>query len=389
MSLFMNKIREKTCKIFYFKATSNLLFCQHIQMNVWAINKITRDIFLYFLSSDINLKSFSPNWEKAMKNYMCNLSCEELKLLCTISNNCPVQSRDCLTLQQKSSALSSILSLTRAEKASGLVKDEYFISQRKFPRKQLIIICAWKTTDNDLTGDIVLSVINSKFVHTTSFSYIKNKRRQIHSKIKLSHILKYLCMSEEPFYKLQSQDEFSQNSMCEIFKEKQFLHKGIFTRVEVTLYNNNCPGQSRDHLTLQRKFSALSSILSLTRAEKASGLVKDEYFISQRKFPRKQLIIICAWKTTDNDLTGDIVLSVINSKFVHTTSFSYIKNKRRQIHSKIKLSHILKYLCMSEEPFYKLQSQDEFSQNSMCEIFKEKQFLHKGLYKQLSQTVAS
>ena len=374
MSLFMNKIREKTCKIFYFKATSNLLFCQHIQMNVWAINKITRDIFLYFLSSDINLKSFSPNWEKAMKNYMCNLSCEELKLLCTISNNCPVQSRDCLTLQQKSSALSSILSLTRAEKASGLVKDEYFISQRKFPRKQLIIICAWKTTDNDLTGDIVLSVINSKFVHTTSFSYIKNKRRQIHSKIKLSHILKYLCMSEEPFYKLQSQDEFSQNSMCEIFKEKQFLHKGIFTRVEVTLYNNNCPGQSRDHLTLQRKFSALSSILSLTRAEKASGLVKDEYFISQRKFPRKQLIRICTWKTTDNDLTGDIVLSVINRKFVHTTSFSYIKNKRRQI---------------QKETFYELQSQDGFSQNSMCEIFKEKQFLHKGLYKQLLQTVAS
>ena len=355
----MNKIREKTCKIFYFKATSNLLFCQHIQMNVWAINKITRDIFLYFLSSDINLKSFSPNWEKAMKNYMCNLSCEELKLLCTISNNCPVQSRDCLTLQQKSSALSSILSLTRAEKASGLVKDEYFISQRKFPRKQLIRICTWKTTDNDLTGDIVLSVINRKFVHTTSFSYIKNKRRQI---------------QKETFYELQSQDGFSQNSMCEIFKEKQFLHKGIFTRVEVTLYNNNCPGQSRDHLTLQRKFSALSSILSLTRAEKASGLVKDEYFISQRKFPRKQLIRICTWKTTDNDLTGDIVLSVINRKFVHTTSFSYIKNKRRQI---------------QKETFYELQSQDGFSQNSMCEIFKEKQFLHKGLYKQLLQTVAS
>ena len=80
-----------------------------------------------------------------------------------------------------------------------------------------------------MIGDIVLSVINNEFVHTTSSSHIKNKRRRIHSQFKTrltaTHILKYLSMSKEEFHELQSQDEFSQDSLYESFKEKQFVHR--------------------------------------------------------------------------------------------------------------------------------------------------------------------
>ena len=58
-------------------------------------------------------------------------------------------------------------------------KDEYFVPQGKSPRNQLIRICTSETTDYDLIGDIVLSVINNEFAHATSSSYIKNKRRRI------------------------------------------------------------------------------------------------------------------------------------------------------------------------------------------------------------------
>ena len=85
----------------------------------------------------------------------------------------------------------------------------------KSPRNQLIRIYTSETTDYDLIGDIVLSVINNEFAHTTSSSLIKNKRRRIHSQFKprltTTHILKYLSMSKEEFHKLQSQDEFSQD----------------------------------------------------------------------------------------------------------------------------------------------------------------------------------
>ena len=42
-------------------------------------------------------------------------------------------------------------------------------------------------------------------------------------------------MSEVEFYELQSQDEFSQDSLYENFKEKQLVHGDLPWRI-----NNNC-----------------------------------------------------------------------------------------------------------------------------------------------------
>ena len=42
-------------------------------------------------------------------------------------------------------------------------------------------------------------------------------------------------MSEEEFHELQSQDEFSQDSLYENFKEKQLVHGDLHWRI-----NNNC-----------------------------------------------------------------------------------------------------------------------------------------------------
>ena len=41
-------------------------------------------------------------------------------------------------------------------------------------------------------------------------------------------------MSKEEFHELQSQDEFSQDSLYESFKEKQLVHGGLHWRI-----NNN------------------------------------------------------------------------------------------------------------------------------------------------------
>ena len=46
---------------------------------------------------------------------------------------------------------------------------------------------------------------------------------------------KYLSMSKEEFHELQSQDEFSQDSLYERFKEKQLVHGDLHWRI-----NNNC-----------------------------------------------------------------------------------------------------------------------------------------------------
>ena len=116
----------------------------------------------------------------------------------------------------------------------------------------------------------------------------------------------------------------------------------------------------------------------------SSGVIKDEYFVLQGKSLRNHLIRICTSEATDYDLIGVIVLSVVNNKFVHTTSSSHIKNKRRRIHSQFKTrltaTHILKYLSMSKEEFHELQSQDEFSLDSLYESFKEKQLVHGDLH---------
>ena len=110
---------------------------------------------------------------------------------------------------------------------------------RESPRNQLIRICTSETTDYDLIRDILLSVISNEFAHTTSSSHIKYKRRQTHSQFKprltTTHILKYLSMSEEEFKELQSQDEFSKDSLYESFKEKQLVHWDLHWRI-----NNNC-----------------------------------------------------------------------------------------------------------------------------------------------------
>ena len=172
---------------------------------------------------------------------MCNPCCEKLDLIYTISRYSPVQSSDYLTIQQQFSVLSSIPNFHRweATKSSGVKKDEYFVPQGKSPRNQLIRICTSGTTDYDFIEDIVLSVINNEFAHTTSSSYIQNKRRRIHSQFKLrlttTHILKYLSMSKEEFQKLQSQDEFSQDSLYESFKEKQLEYGELHWRIK-----NNC-----------------------------------------------------------------------------------------------------------------------------------------------------
>ena len=96
-----------------------------------------------------------------------------------------------------------------------------------------------ETTDYDLIRDILLSVINNEFAHTTSSSHIKNKRRliqfQLKARLTTTHIFKYLSISEEEFYELQSQDEFSQDSLYESFKEKQLVHGDLNWRI-----NNNC-----------------------------------------------------------------------------------------------------------------------------------------------------
>ena len=96
-----------------------------------------------------------------------------------------------------------------------------------------------ETTDYDLIRDILLSVINNEFAHTTSSSHIKNKRRliqfQLKARLTTTHIFKYLSISEEEFYELQSQDEFSQDSLYESFKEKQLVHRDLNWRI-----NNNC-----------------------------------------------------------------------------------------------------------------------------------------------------
>ena len=118
-----------------------------------------------------------------------------------------------------------------------------------------------------------------------------------------------------------------------------------------------------------------SSKQRLKNARKSSGVKKVEYFVPQEKSPRNQLIGICTSETTDYELIGDIVLSVINNEFVHTTSSSHIKNKRRRIHSQFKprlnTTHFLKHLPMWKEEFHELQSRDEFSQGSLYENLKK------------------
>ena len=88
-----------------------------------------------------------------------------------------------------------------------------------------------ETTDYNLIGDILLSVINNEFAHTTLSLHIKNNKRGIHSQFKLrlrtTQVLKSLSMSEEEFYELQSQDEFLQVSLYQRFKEKQLVHRDL------------------------------------------------------------------------------------------------------------------------------------------------------------------
>ena len=208
-------------------------------------NKKNNQRYLFVFSSFRYFKveglGDASNWEKAIKNYMCNPCCEKLDLIYAVSRYCPVQSSDYLTLQQQFSVLSSIPNFHRweARKSSGVKKDEYFVPQGKSPRNQLIRICTSETTDYDLIGDIVLSVVNNEFAHTTSSSHIKNKKRRINAQFKprltTTHILKYLSMSKEEFHELQSQDEFSQDSLYESFKEKQLVHGDLHWRI-----NNNC-----------------------------------------------------------------------------------------------------------------------------------------------------
>ena len=89
---------------------------------------------------------YASNWEKAIKNYMCNPCCEKLELIYTITRYCPVQSSDYLTLQQQFLVLSRIPNFHRWEAK----KDEYFVPQGKSPRNQLIRTCTSETTDYDL-----------------------------------------------------------------------------------------------------------------------------------------------------------------------------------------------------------------------------------------------
>ena len=95
---------------------------------------------------------YASNWEKAIKNYICNSCCEKLELIYTITRYCPVQSSDYLTLQQQFLVLSRIPNFHRweAKKSSGVKKDEYFVPQGKSPRNQLIRTCTSETTDYDL-----------------------------------------------------------------------------------------------------------------------------------------------------------------------------------------------------------------------------------------------
>ena len=166
-------------------------------------------IYLFVLSSFRYFKvaglGDTSNWEKAIKNYMCNPCCKKLYLIYTISRYCPVQSSNYLTLQQQFSVLSSIPNFHRweARKSSRVKKDKYFVPQGKSPRNQLIRICTLETTDYDLIGDILLSVMNNEFAHTTSSSHIKNKRRRIQSQFKprltITHILQYYPCQKKIF----------------------------------------------------------------------------------------------------------------------------------------------------------------------------------------------
>ena len=65
---------------------------------------IQRYIFVFSSFRYFKVKGLedASNWDKAIKNYICNLCCEKLDLISTISSRyCPVQSIDYLTLQQQ------------------------------------------------------------------------------------------------------------------------------------------------------------------------------------------------------------------------------------------------------------------------------------------------
>ena len=148
-----------------------------INISKWGyveIHKTTWNISLHFLRSGLG-DAF--NWEKAIKDYMCNPCCKKLDLIYTISKFCTVQRSDYLTLQQQCSVLPSIPNFHRwkEKKSSDVKKDECFVPQKKSSRNQLIKICTLETTDYDLVGGILLSVVNNEFAHAISSPHIKNK----------------------------------------------------------------------------------------------------------------------------------------------------------------------------------------------------------------------
>ena len=72
-----------------------------------------------------------------------------------------------------------------------------------------------------------------------------------------THILKYLSMSKEVFHELQYQDEFSQHSLYESFKEKHLVHGNLHWRI-----NNNCEQLlvMNDYCSESEEFKVIISI---------------------------------------------------------------------------------------------------------------------------------
>ena len=76
-----------------------------ITINIKMGKKQNNQRYLFVFSLFRNFKAEglgdASNWEKAIKNYMCNSCCEKLGLIYTINRYCPVQSSNYLTLQQQ------------------------------------------------------------------------------------------------------------------------------------------------------------------------------------------------------------------------------------------------------------------------------------------------
>ena len=117
----------------------------------------------------------------------------------------------------------------------------------------------------------------------------------------------------------------------------------------------------------------LSSIPNVHQCEarKSSGVRKDEYFVPQGKSPRNQLIRICTSETTDYDMIGDIVLSVINNEFAHATSSSHIKNKRRRIFFQFKPTLTVMYFPAFWVNTFKSQAKKYYPISPCIPIFDE------------------